>query len=573
MMRLLSVCALFLLFTPASAQNQRKLLIGADTTILYGIGTSGNQLTILNGTENRTRSFLMNKGGGQTEFSYAVDSIWYASDTLYVQRANLNKFQIGARLDTVVNGITINNGIIKLGGDLTKNTVTSLNEYDYVLEKDSFNYTRFNALRFTSRRSNEGHKTLLEQGNSIQASVRYQDSSSSQLLLNDTLSSISYAKRGVGHSGIVLSEQSIIHNSKRHIFSGDWVKMPAKSQTEIGASPSVPAAALLYNSTTNSLNVSNGETVNPVALEYLDGSEITTTTPTYWANGNKIPLLRIRHPNNVSGIDHGDVSMDRDFKIIPYQYGMAIEYNGVLENWVGEFSIHRGLAFYDLEGQNNGWGAVLWVGDDHDYGGLRMTARNNTMVGGNVKYTEIASTEFSGASAGNMRLRTIDSSDRVDFVIGGKASPNVYSHISPNGIKFPEVSSAFAVNTPSKGLTVFDAADNSLKYYNGSAWIKTSTEAGGATIKNDIILSVSSSKIQYVDASNGAVNISLPVGNPNLNFKIVRLDNSSNLVTVTAPTDNTVNGVVFKTIESQYECMNLYSNELNRWIATQEKPY
>ena len=108
------------------------------------------------------------------------------------------------------------------------------------------------------------------------------------------------------------------------------------------------------------------------------------TTSIAWADGKNIPVFRIRHPNTVSYQQNINTSLQRDFKIYPYQYGMNIDYNGIVECWVGEWSIHRGLGYYDAEGKGNGWGAVLWVGDDHDLGGIRATARNNELLSGNV---------------------------------------------------------------------------------------------------------------------------------------------------------------------------------------------
>ena len=268
------------------------------------------------------------------------------------------------------------------------------------------------------------------------------------------------------------------------------VEIPLFIQSQIN-SLSPPVSTLAYNTTTNAIYVSDGNKMNPAALEYLDGIEIQTSTPTEWADGLKIPVFRIRHPNNVSSIPHNRrfsskglidennnfrdkvnnrKSIFQDFKIIPYQYGMAVEYNGVLENWVGEFSIHRGFDYYDMGDGGDGWGGVLWVGDDYDTGGLRMTARNNTITGGNIKFTEISSELFFGASAGNLRLRLVDSTDRIDLLWGGRGSNNVVSYIGQTGIKFPTVSNVSSIASPIKGLTVFDDADCTMKVYTGANW-------------------------------------------------------------------------------------------------------
>ena len=271
------------------------------------------------------------------------------------------------------------------------------------------------------------------------------------------------------------------------------VQIPLYTQSQINSfSPQI--GTLAYNSTTEALYSSDGNKMNPVALEYLDGNEIQTVLPTSWANGSKIPVFRIRHPLNVlsntynrkSPLDALSVnasksetlaysnksnSINQDLKIMPYQYGMAIDYNGVLESWVGEFSVHRGHYYVDMGDGGDGWGAVLWVGDDNDTGGLRMTARNNTTTtGGNIKFTEISSESFQRTSAGNLRLRLVDNTDRIDFLWGGRGSNNVVSFIGQTGIKFPTVSNVSLINSPIKGLTVFDDADSTMKVFTGSNW-------------------------------------------------------------------------------------------------------
>src|SRR3954462_4298710 len=65
-----------------------------------------------------------------------------------------------------------------------------------------------------------------------------------------------------------------------------------------------------------------------------------------------------------------DVRGGLHFMILPYEHGMAIEYNGVVEGWTQEFSIHNNAQ----NGQRQG--AILWVGNEDDTGGLRITAHS-----------------------------------------------------------------------------------------------------------------------------------------------------------------------------------------------------
>jgi hypothetical protein len=59
----------------------------------------------------------------------------------------------------------------------------------------------------------------------------------------------------------------------------------------------------------------------------------------------------------------------KDFLIVPYNYGMAVEYNGVLEFYNQDFSVHKWV--------NGNQGAYFWVGDETDSGGLFVTAHDS----------------------------------------------------------------------------------------------------------------------------------------------------------------------------------------------------
>ncbi len=630
-MRKYSTLLLLFISFVAKSQDKKTLQIISDTIKIVGIDSSGNQLILKNGTENRTNAFLKNKLGGITEFNYAVDSVWVENDTLFVQRAVLHKFKLNSTNNSTqnifTNGIIISNDTIRHGGNLNTSTFINLNYNNYIIKQDSANYTEFSPSIFSSRRVGTNIKTSFEQRDAyFLTTVSNNNIIQSQLLLNDTISTLKYK-----NTDITLNDQSVVYNANQHYFNGDWLKIPEKTQTQLDSLSSFsPAGSLIYNKTTKGLYVSDGNRVTPSAIEYVDGSEIQTDTPTDWATnfGTKIPVFRIRHPINVLGTNNSN-SINRDFKIIPYQFGMAIEYNGVLENWVGEFSIHKGLNYYDRGDGGNGWGGIFWVGDDNDFGGLRITARNNIVNGGNIKWTEISSEQFNSASAGNIRLRLVDSTDRIDFVTGSRGSTNVYGFISTSGIKYPSVGNVNSISNPLKGLTVFDNSDSTLKVYNGLDWndlnnsnlivgksgikfpaisnvttistplkgltvfddsdstmkvynglnwngLNLNKRFGADTININTTFTDLTKQVQYVNASNGSIIITLPPISNKLSgliFKVIKTDNSSNSVKVIKNGLNSINGVVFKEIQNQYECMNLYSNGINEWVATKESSY
>ena len=196
-----------------------------------------------------------------------------------------------------------------------------------------------------------------------------------------------------------------------------------------------------------------------------------TSAPKAWANGKNLPVLRIRHPNSVSNKCNINTSLQRDFMIYPYQFGTAIAYNGVVECWVGEWSIHRGLHYRDAEGNGNGWGGVLWVGDDGDEGGLRATARNNLGAAPHLQYGEISVEKFTGKSQGDLRLRLPSTDDGFHFVYGGRGSDNVVAKISNEGVVIPVVQSIATIQNPEKAQIAFDESDNNFKGFDGKKWV------------------------------------------------------------------------------------------------------
>ena len=227
-----------------------------------------------------------------------------------------------------------------------------------------------------------------------------------------------------------------------------------------------PEAIISLNRKVYPENQSGEDSVNPY-----------TTTPTAWALNNDIPALRIRHPLNTTGIGAQKKSLVRDFLILPYQYGMAIEYNGIVECWVGEWSIHKGLNYWDPEGNGNGWGGVLWVGDDIDGGGVRSTARNNTTLGGNIAYGELSVEKFSGASNGDFRLRLPSPENQFHFVYGSRGSNNVVAKMKPEGLVLPTIAGVVTIAAPEQAQLVFDSSVHQFKGYNGAEWVNLNDQS------------------------------------------------------------------------------------------------
>ena len=78
---------------------------------------------------------------------------------------------------------------------------------------------------------------------------------------------------------------------------------------------------------------------------------------------------------------------------------MAIDYPGVVEAWVNDFSIH-----------GRGKPARFWVGNNDDTGGLFMRAVKT----GAERWGEVATQRFTGTDHGSLRLRTVGADDRIE---------------------------------------------------------------------------------------------------------------------------------------------------------------
>jgi hypothetical protein len=104
-----------------------------------------------------------------------------------------------------------------------------------------------------------------------------------------------------------------------------------------------------------------------------------------------------------------DTEGARHFMAIPYEYGMAMEYDGIVECWVKEWSIHNNSRSGSADG------AVLWVGNHDDTGGLRLTGYHRD----GVRYGQIATELFHESGAGgDLRLLVHEPGEAVEIRSG-----------------------------------------------------------------------------------------------------------------------------------------------------------
>lgn len=165
-----------------------------------------------------------------------------------------------------------------------------------------------------------------------------------------------------------------------------------------------------------------------IARLELDGdADVFSHAASNWI-GEVGPMARLRvsrtEPDNRGG---------KDLLICPYRFGMAIEYDGVVECWVQEWSIHNNS---QSSGVNKP--AILWVGNHEDTGGLYMSAHE--LGDPPVRFCELVSQRFTGQPAGYMRFVVRDpQQDYFSFQVGPQGAESEHVRIDDNGVRAANV--------------------------------------------------------------------------------------------------------------------------------------
>jgi hypothetical protein len=114
----------------------------------------------------------------------------------------------------------------------------------------------------------------------------------------------------------------------------------------------------------------------------------------------------------------------KDFIIAPYKYGMGVTYPGLIEVASSEFSLHA---------QSPSFGAHLWIGDEHDLGGILTTAHDamnsDKTIDRSQSFVSLTSETFTGSSHGDMLFSVRDPQDNFRFQFGplnAAEAPGIY---------------------------------------------------------------------------------------------------------------------------------------------------
>ena len=117
-------------------------------------------------------------------------------------------------------------------------------------------------------------------------------------------------------------------------------------------------------------------------------------------------------PDAVTIDDAHPAAPNKNFVIAPYKWGMAITYPGLVEFAVTELSVHTAT----------GSPAHLWVGDEHDLGGILVSAHDAQNPDGTLdrsqSFVSLTSQGFDGSSHGDILFTVRDPQDTVRFQFG-----------------------------------------------------------------------------------------------------------------------------------------------------------
>ena len=106
------------------------------------------------------------------------------------------------------------------------------------------------------------------------------------------------------------------------------------------------------------------------------------------------------------------VTPNKNLIIAPYNYGMGITYPGVVEFISTALSVHT---------TDQAKGAHLWVGDNHDVGGILLSGYDVLSPDGTIdrsqSYVSITSRTFGGGSHGDMLFSLRDPQDTFRFQV------------------------------------------------------------------------------------------------------------------------------------------------------------
>jgi hypothetical protein len=153
-----------------------------------------------------------------------------------------------------------------------------------------------------------------------------------------------------------------------------------------------------------------------VAIEPEGSEGIRTWSAT--SGWSEHPQMRLRISSS-----RPDPNGGQHLLIGPYQFGMSIEYNGAVECWVNDWSIHNNQQGGDLDP------ARLWVGNHDDTGGVLITAHRRE----GRRYGEVVSQLFSRASGGDLRFVVRGTADAWDFRAGAEGLERPVLRVSAQG--------------------------------------------------------------------------------------------------------------------------------------------
>lgn len=161
-----------------------------------------------------------------------------------------------------------------------------------------------------------------------------------------------------------------------------------------------------------------GDDVNgTVAIEEDGANDFFSWTGSQTWTEN--PPMRLR-VSRAESDDRGG----RHLLLVPYAFGMAVEYAGVIEVWSQELSVHN-----NSQGGNDD-SAKLWVGNHTDTGGVAISASDRP---GSPKFAQFAAQTFSEGPHGDIRFVVREPNGRFDFRVGPPDGEQAVAAVTAEG--------------------------------------------------------------------------------------------------------------------------------------------
>jgi hypothetical protein len=209
--------------------------------------------------------------------------------------------------------------------------------------------------------------------------------------------------------------------------------------------------------------------------------------------------------------------------------------------------------------------------------GVQRLFVNTASVTSNLQIRGVTGSASTPSYAFNSAFNTgmfLDSGN-LSLTVGGNVGLTLQSDGSlilegTTSLKLPTGSSSQRPSSVSGGMTRFNSDNNVAELYDGSYWLNI--QAGGGEVKAIKTITENYTPTRYdfyllVDASGGAITITLPTAVTGTTYIVKKIDSSSNTVTVNPPSSKTIDGDTSVDTTKQFTSFTLTTDSTNWFLV------